>query len=276
MCFAFSVSENEEGDKFELELQYNDLWPRDYRAIPSQRRRQWSANSFMPEWDDYELWLNNGFAYLQNWCANAILKRKTGINTASIVTMIVPQRTNAYYQDDLAQIIERVLAFFWLLMYVPALYRTCYRIVDEKECRAKESMFMMGLKPHAYWASWFAYYTIVNLIIATSTWIPLTFYVITASNGLILWLTIFLYGQSLFGLLLITQSLFTRARACAITTTLIYFGAAILVVLVDDDDVLRGEKVAAAILPPIAMTFMVRTIAAFEASSVGLNFQNLF
>jgi hypothetical protein len=55
-------------------------------------------------------------------------------------------------------------------MYIPVLYRTVYRIVFEKVTKAKESMRMMGMGDFAYWSSWYAYYTIVNLLIVTVSW----------------------------------------------------------------------------------------------------------
>ena len=39
VCFGFSVTENEDKTKYELELQFNDLWPDMYIGIPSQRVR---------------------------------------------------------------------------------------------------------------------------------------------------------------------------------------------------------------------------------------------
>jgi ABC-2 family transporter protein len=57
-----------------------------------------------------------------------------------------------------------------MIIYIPVLYRTVYRIVFEKVSRAKESMRMMGMGDFAYWGSWLGYYTFVNLIIATVVW----------------------------------------------------------------------------------------------------------
>ena len=98
---------------------------------------------------------------MQNWVANTILKRKTGIPTASIVAMTVPARLPPYTEDEFGRFIEGVLTFFLIIMLIPILYRTTYRIVSEKESKVKESMRMMGLKDFAYWISWFTYFTLV-------------------------------------------------------------------------------------------------------------------
>ena len=88
-------------------------------------------------------------------------------------------------------------------MYIPVLYRTVYRVVFEKVTRAKESMRMMGMGEFAYWFSWFSYFTIVNTILVTLCWGILMINSLPLNSGGFLWLFIWLYGVSLFGLILI-------------------------------------------------------------------------
>lgn len=92
---------------------------------------------------------------------------------------------------------------FMILMYVPLIYRTVYRMVNEKVTRAKESMRMMGLGDFAYWSSWLAHYTIINTIITIVCWLILLINVFQRKSAGLLFLMIWLYGQSLFGLILI-------------------------------------------------------------------------
>lgn len=195
-------------------------------AIPNQKQPVWNSYDYSPKIEDYNDYLNSGFGYMQNWVANTILKRKTGIPTASIVAMTVPARLPPYTEDEFGRVIEGVLTFIMIIMFVPPVYRTTYRIVSEKESKVKESMRMMGLGDFAYWASWFTYYTIVNTIISVLTWVILFTKVTPKTEGWISFFMVWLFGQSLFGILLVTQSLFSRARAAAITTTIIYFGTA--------------------------------------------------
>ena len=67
--------------------------------------------------------------HMQNWVANTILKRKTGNAEASIVSMVIPSRLPPFTDDEFAQLLTGVLSFFMIIMYVPPLYRTAYRIV---------------------------------------------------------------------------------------------------------------------------------------------------
>lgn len=131
---------------------------------------------------------------MQNWVANTILKRSTGVDSASIVTMAVPARLPAYTEDDFSRLLTGVLSFFFLIMYVPPIYRTSYRIVAEKESKVKESMRMMGLRDTAYWLSWLTYYTIVNTIMSLLVWLILFKSVTSKTSGWILFLVVWLYG----------------------------------------------------------------------------------
>ena len=94
----------------------------------------------------------------------------TNVSDATITAMIVPAKIAPIVVDNFVIVLQLTLTLFVLLMYIPVLYRTVYRIVYEKASRAKESMLMMGLTLDSYWLSWFAYYTIINTIIAFLSW----------------------------------------------------------------------------------------------------------
>lgn len=182
----------------------NDEGRRWNKAIPRQTRKSYDSSAYLPNTGDYLLYQLNGFSYLQNWVANIILKRSTGKDDASIMAMMVPMRMPPWKRDDFAALLSGLLAFFVLVMYVPPVYRTVYRIVAEKENRAKEAMRMMGLKDFPYWLSWWAYFTLVNTAMVTLTWLVLIKWVFQYTDWSIIYLVVWLYGQSIFGLMMIT------------------------------------------------------------------------
>ena len=89
-----------------------------------------------------------------------------------------------------------------LIMYVPIVYTTVYRIVAERENRVRESMRMMGLTDTPYWMSYFVFYTFQNTIIATGAWGVLSINCIAYSSKGEIWLFMWLYGQAIFGQIL--------------------------------------------------------------------------
>ena len=79
ICFAFAIHENDKKNKYELELFFNDMWPGWLSSIPNQKKPVWNSYEYTPQIDHYFKWTQQGFAHMQNWVANTILKRKTGV-----------------------------------------------------------------------------------------------------------------------------------------------------------------------------------------------------
>jgi trans-2-enoyl-CoA reductase len=75
-----------------------------------------------------------------------------------------------------------IAPYFFMLMYIPLLYRTTYRIVSEKELRVRETMRMMGMQDSSYWMSWFVYYTFLNSILSTIAWCIIAYGVFRLSS----------------------------------------------------------------------------------------------
>ena len=189
--------------------------------------------------------------------------------------MLVPMRMPPWQRDDFAILLTGIFAFFVLVMYIPPVYRTVYRIVAEKENRVKEAMRMMGLKDFPYWASWFIYYTIVNTLMVSLSWIILVGWVFKYTDWSIIFLTMWLYGQSIFGLIMITQSIFTRARAAAITTSLIYWGTSMIENFVNKEESSMNQKILGSLSPPVAMIKTIGVLARYEQSGVGIKWTNI-
>lgn len=59
VCFGFSVKENSLSD-YEVDLYFNDLWPRDYRAIPDQKKPGADPSIKTPILVEYDLYTEEG------------------------------------------------------------------------------------------------------------------------------------------------------------------------------------------------------------------------
>jgi len=108
--------------------------------------------------------------------------------------MVTPFKIPQIEIDGIKILLQLALTLFVLLMYIPLLYRTVYRIVFEKVTRAKESMRIMGMTDGPYWLSWWCYYTMVNLAIVTGSVLVLWINVFQTESIPMLWLIIFLFG----------------------------------------------------------------------------------
>lgn len=118
--------------------------------------------------------------------------------------MISPTKILPIYIDPFTRLLSMSMTLFMLLMYIPLMYRTVYRIVFEKVTKAKESMRIMGMTDFPYWSSWLIYYTLVNTVLSFGAWLTLNINVFNNKSALLLFIVIWVYGQSLFGLIMIT------------------------------------------------------------------------
>ena len=81
----------------------------------------------------------------------------------------------------------------------------------------------MGMNDGAYWLSWFFYYTLINTIISAFVGFVFVNYVFNNSDPRIIYLWIWLYGESLFAWILFLQSFFDNPTTGSVICTVIYF-----------------------------------------------------
>lgn len=146
-----------------------------------------------------------------------------------------------------------MLPLFLLLAYIPPVYNMTFKIVREKETRAKETMRIMGMTDLPYWMSWFVFYTLINTIVSTLAWAILLPAVINYSRPFYLWIFFWLYGEAVFGQIIFLQSMFTGSKYAGIVSTIIYFSGVLVNKAIMTDDVTRMQKLFASLLPQVAL-----------------------
>jgi hypothetical protein len=101
---------------------------------------------------------------------------------------------NSFLAGTLESSMKATFLFYVVLIYLPLVFRTVYRMVSEKQSRVKEMMRMMGMTDSAYWISWWIYYSIMNLIICALVLPWLILWVFEKSDPLILSWWFWTYG----------------------------------------------------------------------------------
>ena len=90
------------------------------------------------------------------------------------------------------------------------------------------------------------------------------------SSPWVLFLVTWLYGQALFGIIIVTQSVFTKARAAAITTSIVYFGCTTVNYFVTDEDTPATARLWASLSPTVCMIQTISVLSKYEGSQVGI------
>jgi hypothetical protein len=81
-----------------------------------------------------------------------------------------------------------------------------------------------------------------------------------------------LYGQSIFGYIIILQSFFTTARTAAVVTTIVYFGTITLQV---PEHAPMSQKIGMSVFPTACMTQTVKVMTGFELNNDGIKMDSL-
>ena len=185
-------------------------------------------------------------------------------------------KTNASVIDDFAGVFG-LISFFVTLMYLIPVYRITFRIVSEKESRARESMRMMGLQDSSYWMSWLSYYFILVTTISLVITIVLGVAQVTKySDGFLFFIYLWLFGMSLFGIVMMTQAFFHKARTAGLVAQMAYFFLGYFDSLVRDPTTPRAAKVFMSFIPTVALTRATEVFAKFETSGTGMLWSNLY
>ena len=94
----------------------------------------------------------------------------------------------------------------------------------------------------------------INTAISLISWAILYFLVFSKTAWWLILAMLWLFGQSLFGIILITQAVFSKPRAAAITSSLIYFGFSMFQYFVANEDTKFMNRIWACLSPPVALT----------------------
>lgn len=164
------------------------------QGIPDQENPVWEPQVAAPDLLSYLRYQHNGFSFVQNLLAQQILAFKTQDYNAMIAMMLQPMQTDTSIYDPFGQALGVLLPLFLLLAYIPPVYNMTFKIVREKETRAKETMRIMGMTDLPYWMSWFIFFTCINTILTTLSWGILLIKVVNYSQPMYLWIFFWLYG----------------------------------------------------------------------------------
>jgi ATP-binding cassette subfamily A (ABC1) protein 3 len=162
LCFALSYKN--EANKYLLKLHY---FANPYRSnppdIPSTEIGVGNPLNLQPDFNSFGKYIQSGFFMSQKIFYDYVLQEETNNQNAEITYTICPKKYDKYISDAFVRNISLLLGFFTIVAYALPLTINIYRIVKEKETRAKEGMKIMGLSELTYFLSYFVIYFIINL-----------------------------------------------------------------------------------------------------------------
>ena len=168
VCFGISYEKNDDLQKYIFKLHFIASKYTNFNKyiskIPSSDIDNLDPFRISPDFDSYYLYRYSGFLVIQKILYDYILKTETGNSNAEIIYTIVPAKYEERTYNLLHQFMEQIISIFFLIAYAFPMCINIYRLIKEKESKAKEIMKIMGLDEFNYYFSYFVIYSIFNLL----------------------------------------------------------------------------------------------------------------
>ena len=271
VCFAVSFKKEENKYIYKLHYYASPYEDNDPPSIPSTYMGVGDRLNIQPDFHSYMLYTQSGFFMSQKFFYDYILQEETGNPKAEINAIICPKKYNNYINDPFARNLQMLLGMFSIIAYAGPLIINLYRIVKEKETKAKEGMKIMGLSELTYFMSNFIIYFIKNIIYSGFITLVLHYGLKRLGSGYI-FLMYFLYGMAIYALVFFFQSFLERTIIAMLVSLLIYVLMYFFFIIVYQESINLVVKYIFCILfPPTTLQLGINTISQFETNFQDFN-----
>ena len=266
ICFGMSFfeGENEKGKEYNYSLHYfENAYLDGADDVPNTL---YILDQFQngPDMESYEKYQENGYTYIMKVIADYILRKTTNNDESEISFGVMPMKYKSYRNDLFAFALGYLGPFFIIIGYMGHLCMYVYKMVLEKETKAKEGMKIMGLTDGIYFLSYAIEYfciaffdAIVNGIIFHQIFKRVPYEV--------LFFLFFLFALNIFALAYFFQSFIDQAKQSLMIAILLYFIMFFLSYLVADDNSSYAMKVGLSFFPPVTIDIGMILLGKFES-----------
>ncbi|POM61236.1 ABC transporter ABCA1 lipid exporter family, partial [Phytophthora palmivora] len=189
---------------------------------------------------------------------------------ASVAPFPIEAYTSSPFYDD----ISGVFALIFILSYLYITSRILVIFIQEKELRLREYMKILGVKERVIITTWYITYTIILFFGAVLEALMGLVGLFANSSVIVIFLFFFLFGLSVLCFAFFISTIFSNARTGSFVGMIVFF-LMYFVAQAFTDDSPEDDIAQACIMPPVALSFGLSTIADFETSGIGANFGNL-
>ena len=271
---CFGISFRYENSNYDYTLHYfeKELYNGAEDIPPSQHILDQFQSG--PDMDAYEKYQKNGYTYIMKVISEFIIKNETGKNI-ELNFGILPMKYLDYREDLFASVIGFLGPFFIIIAYMAHLCIYVYRMVSEKESKAKEGMKVMGLTDGIYFCSYFIQYTAISFFDSLIN----AFIFIKIFNTIpyiVFFFIFFLFSLNVFALAFFFQSFINKAKESIIISMLIYFIMFFISLLVTNDTASYNMKVGLSFFPPVTIYIGIILLGKFESQFRTFKYSDIF
>ena len=263
ICFGIKFEERKDGYNFSLHY-FDSLFEQGIQDLSNIIDGPIDLFKSGPDMQSYQRYRNSGYAYIMKCIHEYILQKETKNKNAKLNFGLMPMKYINYKTDKLGPYISFIIPFFIMVAYMCSLCLYVYRMVSEKESRAKEGMKIMGLGEGIYFISFFLQYLVINLVVSIANTIIVKF-IFTKIPFYYLFLMFFLWGMNVFALAFFYQSFIDSTRIALILSLLIYFIMYFLSIACIKETSPQGMKIGLSFFPPVALEVTIVMFGEFES-----------
>ena len=263
ICMGLSLKEDSVNHKYDYSLHYFENGQEDgAQDVP---KSLYLIDQFQsgPDMTSYQRYQLSGYSYMMKVISDYILSKELN-SDAKINFGIIPMKYKSYRIDPFGTIVGFLGPFFIIVAYMGHLCIYVYRMVLEKETKAKEGMKIMGLTDGIYFLSYFIQYSVISLVDSAIN-ATIFLFLFTRIPYLVFFFTFFLFSLNVFALTYFFQSFIDKAKESLILSMLIYFVMFFLSLLVVNDDASYNMKLGLSVFPPVTIYLGIILLGKFES-----------
>ncbi|KAK7483952.1 hypothetical protein BaRGS_00024836 [Batillaria attramentaria] len=232
-------------------------------------------------------YLHSGHALLQTIIDGVLIEKETKTVLPNFDVKVQMMDIQEHLPD-----VAMIIPFYFMFAYSFFISCLTVNIVAEREERAREGMFMMGLRNSVFWASWSVlYFVIIAAVTVAITLVATLAKLFENSNMFLLFIMLMLYGLSIVALAFFLTTFFNKAHTAGAVTSLPTIIIAVLYVatihtpeLVDKQAVhIKGFTEwslpalwLVCLFPPLAFAFAVELAVFLDTERGGMDFNTIY
>ena len=132
LCAGISHYEKPNGKGHSFKIHMTEQTRDERKTIPSQSDPATDKYNTEAKIEAFQNYNKNFYTFFHNWLANAVLRNVTGINDATIVSLVMQMKIGESEVDSFDLVVTLFMPLAVTLMYIMPMYRMIMRIVSEK------------------------------------------------------------------------------------------------------------------------------------------------
>ena len=157
------------------------------------------------------MYVRQGYSFIHNWVANAVLRNLTGDGRAQVTQSLIPFVHPQTVKDDFEHVLKSIYSYIAIIIYILPMYSHILRQQIDKQSGIKRHLAVIGLSHNAQNLAMFVSYSFRVSLISVGIYVVMYFgglFPKSFSNApFLLFLFSWIQGISNFGFIVMCSAL---------------------------------------------------------------------